>query len=128
MVNPDQQHMLDVLEKQRQHRLKMDRVFKIVLPIIAFLVATICANINIGSTLGTLVMLVLALWMVAIQRQPLGSWLLATLLYCLIDNYLSYGQFYLPGFSRQFGTMFTFISIFGIGRPYIDRWLMKDKD
>jgi hypothetical protein len=126
MINPDQEKMFDVLKKQRQHQLKVDRVLKIVLPIVAFLVATICANINAGSMLGTLIVLVAALWMVSIKRQPLGYWLVVILLYCLIDNYLSYDRFYLSGFSRQFGTMFTFVGIFGIGRPYIDRWLMKD--
>jgi len=126
MVNPDQEKMFDVLEKQRQHQRKVDRVLKIVLPIVAFLVATICANMNAESMLGTLIILIVALWMVAIKRQPLWYWLAGIFVYCLIDNYLSYGSFYLSGFSRQFGTMFSFVAIFGIARPYMDRWLMKD--
>ncbi|MDN5511601.1 hypothetical protein [Acinetobacter sp.] len=126
MVNPDQDKMFDVLEKQRQHQRKVDRVLKVVLPIVAFLVATICANMNAWSMLGTLIILIVALWMVAIKRQHLWSWLFGILVYCLIDNYFSYGSLYLPGFSRQFGTMFTFVGIFGIARPYIDRWLLKD--
>jgi len=126
MVNPDQEKLFDVLEKQRQHQRKVDRVLKVVLPIVAFLVATICANMNAGSMLGTLVILIVALWMVTIKRQPLWYWLGTIFIYCLIDNYFSYGSLYLPGFSRQFGTMFSFVGIFGIARPYIDRWLLKD--
>ncbi len=126
MVNPDQQEMFDILEKQQQHQRKLDRVLKIVLPIVAFLIATICANMNIASPIGTLIILIIAFWMVSIKRQNLRLWLLVIFVYCLIDNYLSYGAFHLPGFSRQFGTMFTFVSIFGIGRPYIDRWFMKN--
>ena len=126
MVNPDQQEMFDILEKQQQHQRKLDRVLKIVLPIVAFLIATICANMNIASPIGTLIILIIAFWMVSIKRQNLRLWLLVIFVYCLIDNYLSYGAFHLPSFSRQFGTMFAFVSIFGIGRPYIDRWLMKN--
>ena len=47
MVSPDQKEMLDVLEKQRQHQLRVDRVLKIVLPIVAFLLMVICANMNV---------------------------------------------------------------------------------
>lgn len=126
MVNPDQKEMFDVLEIQRQHQRQVDRVLKMVLPITAFLLAVICANMNIGSTLGTLVMLIVAFWMVGIKRQKLWYWLIAVTIYCLIDNLLSFGTFVFPAFSRQYGTMFTFVGILGIGRPYIDRWLMKN--
>lgn len=51
MINPDQQEMFDKLDKQQQHQRKLDRVLKIVLPIVAFLVATICANMNIDPRL-----------------------------------------------------------------------------
>ena len=126
MASPDQKEMFDVLEIQRQHQRQVDRVLKIVLPVTAFLLAVICANMNIGSTLGTLVMLIIAFWMVGIKRQNLWSWLLAVTVYCLIDNVLSFGSFAFPAFSRQCGTMLTFVGILGIGRPYIDRWLMKN--
>lgn len=126
MASPDQKEMFDVLEIQRQHQRQVDRVLKIVLPVTAFLLAVICANMNIGSTLGTLVMLIIAFWMVGIKRQNLWSWLLAVTVYCLIDNVLSFGSFAFPAFIRQCGTMLTFVGILGIGRPYIDRWLMKN--
>lgn len=126
MASPDQKEMFDVLKIQLQHQRQVDRVLKIVLPVTAFLLAVICANMNIGSTLGTLVMLIIAFWMVGIKRQNLWTWLLAVAVYCLIDNILSFGSFALPAFSRQCGTMLTFVGILGIGRPYIDRWLMKN--
>ena len=49
----------------------------------------------------------------------------AILVYCVIDNILSYGSFNQTGFTRQFGTMFIFLGVVGVGRPYFDRWLMK---
>ena len=76
MASPDQKEMFDVLEIQRQHQRQVDRVLKIVLPVTAFLLAVICANMNIGSTLGTLVILIIAFWMVGIKRQNLWYWLL----------------------------------------------------
>ena len=47
------------------------------------------------------------------------------LVYGLLDNIFSYSHFNLSAFSRHFGTMFIFLGIFGIGRPYFDRWLMQ---
>ena len=126
MASPDQKEMFDVLDIQRQHQRQVDRVLKIVLPITAFLLTVICANMNIGSTISTLIMLIIAFWMVGIRRQTLWYWLIAVTIYCLIDNVLSYGTFAFPAFSRQCGTMLTFIGILGISRPYIDRWLMKN--
>ena len=54
MVAPEQNEMFDVLDKQRQHQRQVDRVLKIVLPIVAFLMAVICANMNIWSPIFTL--------------------------------------------------------------------------
>ena len=57
--------------------------------------------------------------------MPIWHWVVAIIIYCLIDNILSYGSFNLRGFNRQFGTMFIFLGVIGVGRPYFDRWLMK---
>jgi len=125
MVAPDQNEMFDVLEKQRQHQRQVDRVLKIVLPIVAFLMAVICANMNIWSPIFTFAILSIAFYFVGIKRMPLWHWLVAILVYCLVDNILSYGSFNQTGFTRQFGTMFIFLGVVGVGRPYFDRWLMK---
>jgi hypothetical protein len=125
MVTSDQKELFDVLEKQKQQQRQMDRVLKIVLPIVAFLLTVICANLNVWSTVFTFVVLWIAFYATAIKRLPLWHWVLALLVYCLVDNILSYGTFSMNGFSRQFGTMFIFLGIFAIGRPYFDRWLMK---
>ena len=61
MVNPDQQQIFDVLEKQRQHQLKVDRVLKIVLPIVGFLLSVMCANLNRLSLIFTIVISIIAL-------------------------------------------------------------------
>ena len=126
MVNPDQQIMLDVLEKQRLHQLKVDRVLKIVLPIVGFLLAVMCANFNRLSLIFTIVISIVALWMVGIKRQALWIWTTVVALYCVLDNLYSFGSFNLKRYIYQFGSITTFIWIMGIGRPYIDRWLMKD--
>ena len=72
MVSPDQKEMLDVLERQRQHQLQVDRVLKIVLPIVAFLLSVIAANMNIWSALFTFVMLWIAFYAVASSAIPCG--------------------------------------------------------
>lgn len=91
MSTSDQDEIFEVLEKQRQNQLKVDRILKIVLPIVGFLLCTICANLNWQSTLGTFIMLTLAMWAVSIWRLSLWMWMLIAALYCLVDNYFSYG-------------------------------------
>lgn len=125
MVTPDQKEMFDVLDKQQQHQRQVDRVLKVVLPIVAFLLTVICANMNIWSTVLTFIVLWIAFYATAIKRLTLWHWIIVILIYCLLDNVLSYGTFNISGFSRQFGSMFIFLGIFSIGRPYFDRWLMK---
>ena len=126
MVSPDQQKMLDVLEKQRLHQFRVDRVLKIVLPIVGFLLSVMCANLNRLSLIFTIVISITALWMVGIKRQALWIWTTVVALYCVLDNFYSFGSFDLKRYLYQFGSITTFIWIMGIGRPYIDRWLMKD--
>jgi len=125
MSNSDQDHMFNILDKQRQNQLKVDRILKIVLPLTAFLLSVICANLNWQSTLGTFVILTIAFLAVGIQRQNLWIWLLVFVVYCGLDNYLSFGQFNLIALRLRLGSMLLFTLIIGIGRPYIDRWLMK---
>lgn len=125
MSNSDQDHMFNILDKQRKNQLKVDRILKIVLPLTAFLLSVICANLNWQSTLGTFVILTLAFLAVGIQRQNLWIWLLVLVVYCGLDNYLSFGQFNLIALRFQLGSMLLFTLIIGIGRPYIDRWFMK---
>lgn len=125
MSNSDQDHMFNILDKQRQNQLKVDRILKIVLPLTAFLLSVIYANLNWQSTLGTFVILTIAFLAVGIQRQNLWIWLLVLVVYCGLDNYLSFGQFNFIALRLQLGSMLLFTLIIGIGRPYIDRWLMK---
>lgn len=126
MINPDQEKMFDVLEKQRQHQLKVDRVLKIVLPITGFLLSVVCANFNRLSLIFTIVISILALWMIGIKRQALWIWTTVVALYCLLDNLYSFGAFDLQRYIYQFGSITTFLWITGIARPYIDRWMLKD--
>lgn len=125
MQQPDQKELLEVLEKQKKNQLQVDLIFKIVLPIVAFLLSVICANFNWQSTLGTFVILTNTFIAVGVKRLPLWHWLIVIIVYCLIDNYLSYGQLDLSHLRLQLGTMFVFVGIVGIGRPYVDRWFMK---
>ncbi|WP_374664529.1 hypothetical protein [Acinetobacter sp.] len=125
MASPDQKELFNVLEKQRQNQLRVDRVLKIVIPVTAFLLTVICANMNVWSTILTFIALWIAFYAVAIKQWPLWHWAIAILVYCIIDNVLSHGVFKQSQFSLQFGAMFIFLGIFGVGRRYFDRWLMK---
>ena len=122
----DQNQFLDVLDQQKIHQRKVDRVLYIVLPIIAFLLCVMCANYNWQSTLGTFLMLLIAFIAVGIRRLNLRLWLVIVAVYSLVDIFLTYsGQLPIQAVGRQMGTMLSFVGILGIGRPYIDRWLMK---
>lgn len=125
MQHQDQKEMLDVLAQQRQHQLKVDRILKIVFPIVAFLLSVICANLNWQSTLGTFLILTIAFYAVGIKRLTLWHWLTIIVLYVFADNYFSFNDFDITRLRFQLITMFIFVGIVGIGRPYIDRWLMK---
>lgn len=125
MQQQDQKEMFDVLAQQRQHQLLVDRVLKVVLPIMAFLLSVICANLNWQSTLGTFVILSIAFYAVGIYRLTLWHWLAVIVLYAIADNYFSFNGIDPTRLRFQLATMVVFVGIVGIGRPYIDRWLMK---
>ncbi|KKW82393.1 membrane protein [Acinetobacter sp. AG1] len=125
MPAQDQNKLFDVLAQQRQHQLLVDRVLKVVLPIIAFLLSVICANYNWQSTLGTFVILIIAFYAVGIYRLTLWHWLIVIVVYTLIDNYFSFNGINQTRLVFQLISMVVFVGIVGIGRPYIDRWLMK---
>ena len=122
MQPQNQKEMFDVLAKQRQHQLLVDRVLKVVLPIMAFLLSVICANLNWQSTLGTFVVLTIAFYAVGIQRFTLWHWLVVIVLYVFADNYFSFNGIDPSRLRFQLATMLVFVGIVGIGRPYIDRW------
>lgn len=128
MPAQDQNKLFDVLAQQRQHQLLVDRVLKVVLPVIAFLLSVICANYNWQSTLGTFVILIIAFYAVGIYRLTLWHWLTVIVLYTLIDNYFSFNGINQTRLVFQLISMVVFVGIVGIGRPYIDRWLMKSNN
>lgn len=125
MSQQDQKEMFDVLAQQQQHQLLVNRVLKVVLPIMAFLLSVICANLNWQSTLGTFVILTIAFYAVGINRLTLWHWLTVIVVYAVADNYFSFNGIDPTRLRFQLATMVVFVGIVGIGRPYIDRWLMK---
>ncbi|MDF2418687.1 hypothetical protein ACG93T_12335 [Acinetobacter beijerinckii] len=125
MSQQDQKEMFDVLAQQQQHQLLVNRVLKVVLPIMAFLLSVICANLNWQSTLGTFVILTIAFYAVGIKRLTLWHWLTVIVVYAVADNYFSFNGIDPTRLRFQLATMVVFVGIVGIGRPYIDRWLMK---
>ena len=70
-----------------------------------FLLSVICANFNWQSTLGTFVILTVTFIAVGVKRLPLWHWLIVITIYCLVDNYLSYGQLDVTHLRLQLGTM-----------------------
>lgn len=128
MAKPsDPQHELqDALAKQRQNTQGLDRTLWIILPIFAILLSTIFANWNILSTLGTAIVLTTAFVMVGIKKKSLAATLILTIVYCFIDNYLSYDfRIDITGLKRQLLSMILFIAIIGLARPMAERSLMK---
>lgn len=127
-MQQDQKELFETLEKQRQQQAEIDRILKIALPIMAFLLCVICANYNWQSTLGTLIVLTVAFLAVGIKRMKLYLWLGIIAVYCLIDIYFSYGSLPPSALGRQMGTMLTFTAIVGYSRPYIDGWYIRSKN
>lgn len=127
-MQQDQKELFETLEKQRQQQAEIDRILKIALPIMAFLLCVICANYNWQSTLGTLIVLTVAFFAVGIKRMNLYLWLAIIAVYCLIDIYFSYGSIPPSALGRQMGTMLTFTAIVGYSRPYIDGWYIRSKN
>ncbi len=127
-MQQDQKELFETLEKQRQQQAEIDRILKIALPIMAFLLCVICANYNWQSTLGTLIVLTVAFLAVGIKRMNLYLWLGIIAVYCLIDIYFSYGSLPPSALGRQMGTMLTFTAIVGYSRPYIDGWYIRSKN
>lgn len=125
MSTPDHNKIFDVLAQQRQHQLLVDRVLKVVLPIAAFLLSVICANLNWPSTLGTFVILTVAFYAVGIRRLPLWHWLIIITLYVGADHYFSFAQIDLSRLRFQWLTMLIFVGMVGMGRPYLDQWMFK---
>lgn len=127
-MQQDQKALFETLEKQRQQQAEIDRILKIALPIIAFLLCVICANFNWQSTLGTFTILTVAFLAVGVKRMNLYLWLTIIAVYCLIDIYFSYGKIAPSALGRQMGTMLTFTAIVGYSRPYIDGWYIRSKN
>lgn len=110
----------------QQHKIlrQIHRVLWVVLPLLALVLAFIIANWSIASTLGTFAMLTIAFVGVGIYRWSLSWVLLGASLYCLIDNYFSYGQLSLTGLRRQLVFSLLFISSIGLFRPLAERNLL----
>ncbi|GAB3054674.1 hypothetical protein GCM10027155_21240 [Acinetobacter apis] len=125
MSNQDQYALLQALEQQKIVQKKLDRILYIVLPIMAFLISMICANLNWQSTIGTFVMLTIALIAVGIQRWSVFIWIFILVVYCLIDNFLSYGTFAAQPLKMQLGTMLLFTIITHLARPYLNNLMQR---
>lgn len=125
MSKQNQDELLHALAQQNTAQKKLDRILYIVLPIMAFLISMICANLNWQSTVATFVVLTIALIAVGIKRIPLLLSMLLVLFYCLVDNLLSYGAFKATPFKMQAGTMLSFMVIIYFARPRLDQ-LMRN--
>lgn len=125
MTQSDQQELLNALSKQQIANKKVNRILYIVLPIVAFMVCVICANATIASTIGTFVMLTMALLAVGIKRWSIFAWLLLIVVYCLADNLFTYGTIASRPLQMQTATMLVFVIITHMARPYLDRLMVE---
>lgn len=126
----DQQSHQEALEQalaaQQKHSQQLERILWYVLPILAISLSVVFANWNIWSTIGTALVLCVSFVMVGIKKKSLTITLAVVLLYCLVDNYLSYGmQFNVGGLKRQILSMILFISLIGLSRPMFERAMMN---
>lgn len=126
----DQQSHQEALEQalaaQQKHSQQLERILWYVLPILAISLSVVFANWNIWSTIGTAFVLCVSFVMVGIKKKSLTITLAVVLLYCLVDNYLSYGmQFNVGGLKRQILSMVLFISLIGLSRPMFERAMMN---
>lgn len=123
---PEDDALFELLARQQNRLQQFDRTLWVVLPIVAFLLSVICANLNWQSTLGTFLVLAVALCGVGILRWNLAATICMVSVYALADNFLSYGQqLNWPYLRLQLGTMLLFVGIVGVGRPYVDTWLIQ---
>lgn len=114
------------LAAHEQQSKAVDRILWFVLPFLSFLLSAVFANWNIPSFFGTFLVLTAAFVNVGIKRKSLAITLIIVLLYCLVDNYLSYKyQFSIEGLKRQLLCMILFTSIVGLMRPLIDRAILN---
>ena len=126
-INP-QDELQQALEKKQKNSKDINRIMWIVLPILAFLVTGIIANLNIPSLILTYIVMLLAFVAVGIKQYSLIVVLLASLLYCLVDNYFSFHmQFNLSGLRNQL-LMLLFILVVYIARISSERALMNKND
>lgn len=125
MSNQDQQALFSALEQQKIIQKKLDRILYIVLPIVAFLISMICANLNWQSTIGTFLILTIALIAVGIKRWSVFIWLFILVTYCLIDNVLSYGTLAMKPLQMQLGTLLLFTIITHLTRPYLNNLMQR---
>lgn len=125
MAPSSDDELQQALDRQQQYARQVDRILWVVLPILAFVLTVIIANWNIASTIGTFLMLMVAFVAVGIKRKPLAWVVVAAVIYCLIDNYLSYGQqLNIVGLRRQLLCSILFIMIIGLFRPLAERSLI----
>lgn len=124
----DEEQQLDAaLKLHEETDQQINRAFKIVLPIIAFLIAAIAANMPIYSFIATFVMSTVAFLAVGIKKHNILAWVAVLASYAIIDNLLSYGTLNPSGLSRHLGTMLIFLALIHFTRPYLGKWVVRSK-
>ncbi|MFB2539558.1 MULTISPECIES: hypothetical protein [unclassified Acinetobacter] len=116
----------DVYAKLTADLKKLDKMLWFALPIFGLLLSFLFANLTWFSTLFTPIIFIGALVAVGIKKYSLTLTIIFCVMYCFIDNYISYNyQFSVTGLKRQALTMVLFISAVGLARPMIERALFK---
>lgn len=123
----EQQQLDNALKLHEETDQQINRAFKIVLPIIAFLIAAIAANMPIYSFIATFVMSTVAFLAVGIKKHNILAWVAVLASYAIIDNLLSYGTLNPSGLSRHLGTMLIFLALIHYMRPFFGKWVVRSK-
>lgn len=125
--NLAQEQLDQALALHEQTEQELKKAFKIVLPIVAFLIGVIAANMTLWSPIATFIICTIAFLAVGIRQQNLLIWVTVLSVYAIIDNLLTYPSFNPSALPRHLGTMLIFLAIIHFTRPFIGQWVTRSK-
>jgi hypothetical protein len=125
MSTSDQDQLFEVLEEQKRHQLRVDRVLKNRHSCDCIFT---CCDLRQLKCLVDCFQLCHHVDCILCSFHQATSPLALGHCHCTVlfsRQYFTYGNYNQSGFSRQFGAMFIFLGVFGVGRRYFDRWSMN---
>lgn len=123
----DEQQLDMALKMYEATEKEINRAFILIVPIMAFLIGVIAANMTLWSPIATFVMCTIAFLAVGVRKQNLLVWVAVLSIYAIIDNILTYSTFNPSALPRHLGTMLIFLAIIHFTRPFLGQWVVRSK-